>query len=163
MDFRVALGFDLHKLASGRKLILCGVEIPYEKGLLGHSDADVGLHALIDALLSAGGLSDIGTLFPDTDPAFKDIPSTKLLEKTLILLKEKGFVPSQVDITFICDKPKLSPYYPEMKEKLSQLLNLPISEIGIKAKTTEGIGFGKEEAIACFCVVVIKKLDKNRV
>lgn len=156
---RFGIGFDLHKLMEGRKLILCGVEIPFEKGLYGHSDGDVGLHALIDALLSAGGLPDIGTLFPDTDPQYKNIPSTKMLEQALERLKQKGFKPSQVDLIFICEKPKISPYYEKIKKRLSELLKIEISNVGVKAKTTEGLGWsGDTEVIACFALTVIEKL-----
>lgn len=158
MNFKFATGFDLHRLVSGRKLKLCGVEISFEKGLLGHSDGDVGLHALIDALLSAAGLPDIGSLFPDTDPKYKDIDSLKLLDETLNLIKKKGLKVYQVDLTFICDRPKLSPYYGKMKNLLSQKLEIDSSNIGIKAKTTEGlIETLKIEVIACFCLVVLTK------
>lgn len=158
MNFKISLGFDLHKLVTGRKLKLCGIEIPYEKGLLGHSDGDVGLHALIDAILSASGLPDIGTLFPDKDPRYKDIDSIKLLEKVLKLMDERGFKISQVDLTFICDEPKLSPFYERMKNLLSEKLKINPSNIGIKAKTTEGLMESFQiEAIACFCIVVLTK------
>ena len=158
MNLKFAIGFDIHKLVSGRKLKLCGVEIPFEKGLLGHSDGDVGLHALIDAMLSASGLPDIGTLFPDRDPQYKDIESIKLLKKTLELVEKQGFKVSQVDLTFICDEPKLSPFYEKMKKLLSENLKLAPSEIGIKARTTEGLIKNlKKEAIACLCLVVLNK------
>jgi len=158
MNLKFAIGFDIHKLVSGRKLKLCGVEIPFEKGLLGHSDGDVGLHALIDAMLSASGLPDIGTLFPDRDPQYKNIESIKLLKKTLEFVEKQGFKVSQVDLTFICDEPKLSPFYEKMKKLLSENLKLAPSEIGIKARTTEGlIKDLKEEAIACLCLVVLNK------
>ncbi len=157
---RFGIGFDLHRLVEGRKLILCGVEIPFEKGLYGHSDGDVGLHALIDALLSAGGLPDIGTLFPDTDLKYKNISSTKMLEEVLEILKQKGFKPYQVDLILICEKPKISPYYEKIKKKLAELLKVEYSKIGIKAKTTEGLGWsGDTEVIACFALaVIIEKL-----
>ncbi len=158
MNFKFGAGFDVHRLVPGRKLKLCGIEIPYEKGLLGHSDGDVGLHALIDALLSAGGLPDIGILFPDTDPSYKDIDSIKLLEKVFDMINDKGLKVLQLDLTFICDKPKLSPFYERMKELLSQKLMMDLSNIGIKAKTTEGLmEVFKIEAIACFCFVVLAK------
>jgi 2-C-methyl-D-erythritol 2,4-cyclodiphosphate synthase len=158
MNFKFATGFDLHRLVSGRKLKLCGIEIPFEKGLFGHSDGDVGLHALIDALLSGAGLPDIGSLFPDKDPKYKDIDSLKLLEKTLELIREKGLKVYQVDLTFICDKPKLSPYYENMKHLLSQKLEIDPENIGIKAKTTEGLmETFKIEVIACFCLAVLIK------
>lgn len=155
---RIALGFDLHKLVSGRKLKLCGVEIPFEKGLLGHSDGDVGLHALIDAMLSATGLPDIGTLFPDADPKYKDIDSKILLKKTYKLIKEKKFKVNQIDITFICDKPKLSPFYEKMKKVISEILEIDEKNISIKARSTEGLGWGGEkDVIVCFCLVVVSK------
>jgi 2-C-methyl-D-erythritol 2,4-cyclodiphosphate synthase len=158
MNFKISIGFDLHKLVPGRKLKLCGIEIPFEKGLLGHSDGDVGLHALIDAMLSASSLPDIGTLFPDKDPQYKDIDSLKLLEKTLELVEEKGFKVYQIDLTFICDEPKLSPFYEKMKKLLSEKLKIDPSNIGIKAKTTEGLMKSLQiEAIACFCLVVLTK------
>jgi len=160
MKLKFGIGFDIHRLVPGRKLKLCGIEIPFEKGLLGHSDGDVGLHALIDAILSAGGLPDIGTLFPDTDPQYKDVESIKLLEKTLSLINEKGFKVFQIDLIFICDKPKLSPFYEEMKSLLSQKLKVDFSNIGIKAKTTEGLMEAlKIEAIACLCLAVLA--EKN--
>ena len=160
MNLKFAIGFDIHKLVSGRKLKLCGVEIPFEKGLLGHSDGDVGLHALIDAMLSASGLPDIGTLFPEEDSQYKDIESIKLLKKTLELVEKQGFKVSQVDLTFICDEPKLSPFYEKMKKLLSENLKLAPSQIGIKARTTEGlIKDLKEEAIACLCLVVLNKYE----
>lgn len=156
MNLRFSIGFDLHKLVPGRKLKLCGIEIPFEKGLLGHSDGDVGLHALIDGILSASGLPDIGTLFPDKDPQYKDIDSVKLLEKTLELSEKKGFKVFQVDLTFICDEPKLSPFYQEMKNLLSEKLKINPSYIGIKAKTTEGLmKILKIDFIACFCLTVL--------
>lgn len=161
MNFKISIGFDLHKLVPGRKLKLCGVEIPFKKGLLGHSDGDVGLHALIDAILSAADLPDIGTLFPDKDLQYKDIESIKLLEKALELIEEKGYKVSQADLTFICDEPKLSPFYGKMKILLSEKLKIDPSNIGIKAKTTEGLMKTLQiEAIACFCLVVLtKKLE----
>jgi len=160
MNLKFAIGFDIHKLVSGRKLKLCGVEIPFEKGLLGHSDGDVGLHALIDAMLSASGLPDIGTLFPDRDPQYKNIESIKLLKKTLELVEKQGFKVSQVDLTFICDEPKLSPFYEKMKKLLSENLKLAPSQIGIKARTTEGLIKNlKEKAIACLCLVVLNKYE----
>ncbi len=157
MNFKFALGFDIHKLVPNRKLKLCGIEIPYEKGLLGYSDGDVGLHALIDAALAAAGFPDMGILFPEGDPQYKNIDSTLLLKKTLKLLKKSGFKIIQVDLTFICDKPKLSDYYSKMKEQLSNLLKIEPSYIGIKARTTEGL-IKHEETIACICLVILEKL-----
>jgi len=162
MNFKFATGFDIHKLVPGRKLKLCGVEIPFEKGLLGHSDGDVGLHALIDAILSASGLPDIGILFPDKDPQYKDIESIKLLKKTLELVEKKGFKVFQIDLTFICDEPKLSPFYQKMKNLLSQKLKINPSNIGIKARTTEGLmKVLKIDFIACFCLVVLTRKENS--
>lgn len=159
MNYSFALGFDIHELVEGRPLKLCGIEIPFEKGLMGHSDGDVGLHALIDGMLSAAGLPDIGTLFPDKDPKYKDIDSVKLLEITLSKLEENGFRVVRVDLTFICDKPRLSPFYQQMKEKLSYILKISSSNIGVKAKTTENLMWKEgKEAIACFCLVVLEKI-----
>ena len=156
MNLKFAIGFDIHKLVSGRKLKLCGVEIPFEKGLLGHSDGDVGLHALIDAILSASGLPDIGTLFPDTDSKYKDIESSELLKETLKLINKKNFKVVQVDITIVCDHPKIFPYYAKMKNFLANFLEIDSTNIGIKARTTEGLI--NKQAIACFCLVVLQKL-----
>jgi len=153
---RVSLGFDIHRFSEGRKLVLCGVEVPYELGLLGHSDADVGLHAVIDAMLSAAGLPDIGSTFPDTDPKYEGISSLKLLEKAKKLVEERGFKVSQVDITFVCDSPKLSKFYPKMKETLAKALNLDLEDVGIKARTTEGL-WEKNKGIACFALVTLLK------
>ncbi|MCS7279196.1 MAG: 2-C-methyl-D-erythritol 2,4-cyclodiphosphate synthase [Thermodesulfobacteriaceae bacterium] len=160
LNLKFGIGFDLHKLVEGRKLILCGVEIPFEKGLYGYSDGDVGLHALMDALLSAGGLPDIGILFPDTDPQYKNFSSVKMLERVLENLKNAGYKPLQIDLIFICEKPKLSPYYDKIKERLSELLKIEPSNIGVKAKTTEGLGWsGDTEIIACFALSVIEKIN----
>ncbi len=153
---RAVLGFDLHRLVPGRKCIICGVEIPYEKGLLGHSDADVGLHALIDALLAGAGLPDIGSLFPDSDPRYKNMDSALLLKEVLAKIKLLGIKIEFVDFTFICDEPKLSPYYEKMRKKLASLLEISPDHISFKAKTTEGLGWGGEkEAIACFCLLTL--------
>ena len=153
---RAVLGFDLHRLVPGRKCIICGVEIPHSKGLLGHSDADVGLHALIDALLSGAGLPDIGTMFPDSDPKYKNIDSALLLKKVLTKVKALGIKVEFVDFTFICDEPKLSPYYEKMRERVSEFLEIEPGCISFKAKTTEGLGWGGEkEAVACLCLTTL--------
>jgi len=157
---RVGFSFDLHRLVEGRPLKLCGVEIPFEKGLLGHSDGDVGLHALIDAMLSAANLPDIGTLFPDKDPRYKNIDSSKLLKQALLRVKEQGYGLQQIDLTFVCDQPKLSPYYEAMRNRLVELTGISPLDIGLKARTAEGFFLGEnKEAIACFCLVVMKKID----
>ena len=157
MDIRIGFGFDVHKFAEGRKLVLCGVELDYPLGLLGHSDADVGLHAIIDAMLSAAGLPDIGSLFPDTDPNLKGISSDKLLYEAKEKVFKRGFKVAQVDLTFVCDEPKLSPYYGAMKKKLAELLELEEELISVKARRTEGVFGGKEKGITCFCSLILKK------
>jgi 2-C-methyl-D-erythritol 2,4-cyclodiphosphate synthase len=151
---RVGQGYDLHRLAEGRKLFLAGVEVASEVGSAGHSDADVVLHAVIDALLGAAGLGDIGEHFPDTDPAFAGIDSGLLLTQVLDKVWQGGFTPVNVDVTIIAEKPKLKEYKPAMRQRLSKMLNLAEEAVSIKAKTNEGIGeIGKGEAIACMAVV----------
>lgn len=138
---RVGLGYDVHKLVENRKLILGGVEIPYEKGLLGHSDADVLLHAIIDSLLGACALGDIGKHFPDTDNNFKGISSISLLEKTGDLILNAGYAVNNIDATIIAQKPKMLPYIENMRENISKALSIDINRINIKATTEEGLGF----------------------
>lgn len=138
---RIGQGYDVHKLVEGRRLILGGVDIPYEKGLLGHSDADVLVHAVMDALLGAAALGDIGKLFPDTDPAYKDISSIKLLEHVGKLLEEKGYVIENIDATVVAQRPKLAPYREEMRENMARALHIEKDQIGVKATTEEGLGF----------------------
>ncbi len=153
---RVGFGYDVHRLVEGRALFLCGVKIPYKKGLLGHSDADVALHALIDALLGAAALGDIGQHFPDTDERFRNISSLKLLEETLAKLRECGWRIINVDLTIVAQKPKLAPFIPQMKQQLAKTLSLAEEAVNIKAKTTEGLGFtGREEGIAAYAVALI--------
>lgn len=149
----VGQGYDIHKLVAGRKLILGGVEIPHSKGLLGNTDADVLVHAIIDALLGATGLGDIGTHFPDKDPKWKDAKSFDLLEIIYIALKNNGHLIINIDSTIIAEEPKLAPYIPEMKKKLSQILVIKENQINIKAKTNEGLdSIGKKEAIAAMAI-----------
>ena len=156
---RIGTGYDLHKLVEGRALILGGVKIPYEKGLLGHSDADVLIHAVIDSLLGAMGEKDIGTHFPDTDESFKNISSALLLQKTMQIMQNNGYKIVNVDSNIICQKPKLMPYIDKMKEKLAPLLNIDESALSIKAKTNEGVdAIGLGEAIAAQCVCLIEKV-----
>lgn len=138
------MGYDVHKLAEGRKLILGGVEIPYEKGLLGHSDADVVVHAIMDALLGAAALGDIGKHFPDTDDKYKGISSIKLLQYVGKLLKENGYTIGNIDATIICQKPKISPYREAMVENVARALEIDNSQVCIKATTEEGLGFTGE-------------------
>lgn len=138
---RIGMGYDVHKLVEGRKLILGGVDIPYEKGLLGHSDADVVVHAIMDALLGAAALGDIGKHFPDTDPAYKDISSIKLLHHVGVLLNENNYSVGNIDATIICQKPKLAPYREEMVHNVADALGIQTSQVCIKATTEEGLGF----------------------
>ena len=155
---RVGQGYDIHRLESGRKLVLAGVEIVHEKGLAGHSDADVVVHALIDALLGAAGLDDIGEHFPDTDPAYKNIDSKKLLAQTIEKIGAAGYIVANVDITIIAERPKLSEYKEIMKRNLSGLLAIPLEAVGVKAKTNESLGaIGRGEAIACMAVASLAK------
>lgn len=157
-QFRIGSGYDVHKLVEGRKLILCGVEVPYELGLLGHSDADVALHALMDALLGAAALGDIGKHFPDTDMRFKGADSVKLTEHVLLLLKEQGWRVNNVDVTIIAQRPKLASFIPAMRTKVAQVLELPEDCVNVKATTTEKLGFtGRGEGIAAEAVASLIK------
>ena len=156
--FRIGQGFDVHQLAENRPLIIGGITIPYEKGLIGHSDADVLLHTVTDACLGAIGEGDIGRHFPDTDPEFKDADSSKLLQEVWSLVKEKGYELVNADCTIIAQKPKMAPYIEPMKERIAQLLETTPDRINVKATTTERLGFpGREEGIAAQAVVLLKK------
>lgn len=156
---RVGIGYDVHKLVEGRRLVLGGVHIPYDKGLLGHSDADVLLHAICDALLGAAALGDIGHFFPDTSEQFRGISSLSLLSRVRQLLADCGFLIINIDSTVVAQQPKLAPYITDMKCKIASCLSLNQDQIGIKATTTEGLGFeGREEGISAQAVVLIKKL-----
>jgi len=160
---RIGLGYDLHRLTAGRPLYLGGLRIPSDKGLRGHSDGDALVHALIDALLGAAGEGDIGRLFPDTDPSYKNIRSTILLEKVVRRLRAKGLRPDHVDVVVVTEAPRLGPHFEAMKEILSPLLGLPGDRIGLKAKTNEGLGdIGKGRALACFAVASLKKIPKRK-
>lgn len=153
---RVGLGYDVHKLVQNRDLIIGGVNIPYEKGLLGHSDADVLLHAISDSLLGAAGLGDIGTHFPDTDPKYKGISSIILLEKVGELLNLKGYRIGNIDATIIAQRPKMLPYIMDMKNNISKALNISIDAINVKATTEEGLGFtGNGEGISSQCICLL--------
>ena len=153
---RIGQGYDVHRLTEGRKLILGGVEIPYEKGLLGHSDADVLTHALMDALLGAAALGDIGQHFPDRDPRYEGADSVGLLCRVAALLKEKGFRVQNVDCTVIAQRPKLAPYIPEMRSRLAAALELDPSRVSVKATTEEGLGFtGQGLGIAAQAVALL--------
>jgi 2-C-methyl-D-erythritol 2,4-cyclodiphosphate synthase/2-C-methyl-D-erythritol 4-phosphate cytidylyltransferase len=157
-DIRVGSGYDVHKLTEGRKLILGGVELPYEKGLLGHSDADVLLHAIMDAMLGAAALGDIGRHFPDNDEAYRGISSLLLLKEVASILKEKGFYVVNLDATVIAERPKIAPYVGLMIDKISNLLQIDGSRVNIKGTTTEGLGFsGRGEGIAAQATVLIRR------
>ena len=155
---RIGHGYDVHRLVENRKLILGGVEISYELGLLGHSDADVLLHAVIDALLGAAALGDIGKLFPDSDPRYKDISSMLLLERAMERIRQKGFRVGNVDVTVIAQRPKLLHYIPQMCENLARALELPTDRVNVKATTEEGLGFtGSGEGISCHAVCLLEE------
>ena len=155
---RIGMGYDVHKLAEGRNLILGGVKIPWEKGLLGHSDADVLIHAVMDALLGAAALGDIGQHFPDTDPAYKGISSIRLLEHVAMLLRENGFIVGNIDATIIAQKPKMAPHIPKMRENMAKALGIAPSRLNIKATTEEGLGFtGKGEGISSQAVCLLEE------
>lgn len=157
-QFRVGSGFDVHRFAEQRRLVLCGVEVPYEKGLLGHSDADVALHALMDAMLGAAAMGDIGKHFPDTDERFKGADSVKLTEHVVWLLQEKGWRINNADITIIAQQPKLAKYIPAMRSKVASVLQIEEECINMKATTTEKLGFtGRGEGMAAEAVVSLIK------
>lgn len=156
--FRIGQGFDIHKLVEGRKLIIGGIEIDYPKGLLGHSDADVLIHSIIDALLGALALGDIGTHFPDNDPQYKNIDSTILLKETKKFIEEKGYKINNLDNTIFAQEPKMKPYIPLIQEKLSQILEIDKDLISIKAKTMEGQdSVGEKKSISTQSVVLLIK------
>lgn len=155
---RIGHGYDVHRLTENRKLILGGVEIPFEKGLLGHSDADVLLHAISDALLGAAALGDIGKLFPDSDPAFEGANSLLLLEKVALLLRENGYIIENIDSTVLCQAPKLRGYIDTMRENIACACRIDAGFVSVKATTEEGLGFtGKGEGIAAHAVCLIEK------
>lgn len=153
---RVGMGYDVHRLTEGRKLILGGVEIPCEKGLLGHSDADVLVHAVMDALLGAAALGDIGKHFPDTDPAYKGISSILLLRHVAELLKKNGYAIGNVDATIIAQKPKMAPHILKMRENMAEAMGISVDCLNVKATTEEGLGFtGREEGIAAQAICLL--------
>ena len=155
---RFGMGYDVHQLVENRKLIIGGVDIPYEKGLLGHSDADVLLHAISDALLGAAALGDIGKHFPDTDPRYKGADSLKLLEEVGNLLAEKGYVVGNVDATIVAQKPKMLPHIPQMRENIASVLHVDIDQINVKATTEEHLGFtGSGQGISSYAVAGIER------
>jgi 2-C-methyl-D-erythritol 2,4-cyclodiphosphate synthase len=155
---RIGTGYDVHKLVEGRDLILGGVNIPYEKGLLGHSDADVLLHAIMDAMLGAAALGDIGKHFPDTDPKYKGISSIKLLEYVNGFIADEGYTLGNCDVTIMAQKPKMLPHTSQMRENIAKALNVPVSAVNVKATTTEKLGFvGREEGIAAEAVCILNR------
>lgn len=157
---RVGLGYDVHKLVEGRKLIIGGVEVPHEKGLLGHSDADVLVHAVMDSILGALALGDIGKHFPDTDERYKGANSIKLLEFVHNLIKEKGYAIGNIDCTIIAQSPKMAPYITSMRENIARALSTDIENINVKATTEEGLGFtGTKQGIASQSICMLVKVD----
>lgn len=156
---RVGIGFDVHRLVEGRKLVLGGVTIPFEKGLLGHSDADVLVHAINDALLGAAALGDIGMHFPDTDMRYKDIDSLLLMKRVGELLKQAGFGVVNIDSVICAQRPKLSPYIQKMRQNIAETLNISEDKVSVKATTTEGMGYeGRGEGISAQAICMIKKM-----
>ena len=156
--FRIGHGYDVHRLTQGRELILGGVNIPHDTGLDGHSDADVLVHAVMDALLGAAALGDIGGLFPDTDPAYKGADSMKLLEQVVAVLKDKGYSVGNIDATLIAQKPKLKPYIPQIRENLAAVCGVDVDFINVKATTEEKLGFtGNLEGMSAHAVCIITK------
>jgi 2-C-methyl-D-erythritol 2,4-cyclodiphosphate synthase len=159
-SIRIGNGFDIHPFAENRKLFLGGIEIPNAKGLEGHSDADVVLHAICDALLGALALGDIGKHFPNTDPAYKDIDSKKLLAHVVKLVHKNGFEPGNIDVMLLAEKPKILSYIPEMQKTISEILHTSVEQVSIKATTMEKLGaIGREEGIAALAVVLVFKLE----
>lgn len=156
---RIGHGYDVHRLVEGRKLILGGVDIPWEKGLLGHSDADVLIHAVMDAMSGAARLGDIGKLFPDTDPAYKGISSLKLLREVGRLLGEKGYIVVNIDATLLAQAPKIAPYKQKMAENIAEVLEISTEQVNVKATTEEGLGFtGDGSGMAAHAVVLLEKI-----
>ena len=156
---RFGMGYDVHRLVEGRKLILGGVDVPYEKGLLGHSDADVLLHAVSDAILGAAALGDIGTHFPDTDERFKGADSGKLLEEVVRLVRAEGYAIGNVDATIVAQAPKLLPYIPRMRENIARMLGVAVGDVNVKATTEERLGFtGSGEGMSAYAVAGIERV-----
>ena len=159
MEYRVGTGFDVHKFEEGRKLILGGIEIPYEKGLLGHSDADVLLHAVSDSLLGAAALGDIGKHFPDTDPAYKGADSLELLRIVGQKVKEAGYKVGNIDVTMIAQRPKLKDHIPQMRANIARVLHVDVSQVNVKATTEEHLGFtGDGSGMSCHAVCLLENL-----
>jgi 2-C-methyl-D-erythritol 2,4-cyclodiphosphate synthase len=160
---RVGVGYDVHPLVSGRRLVLGGVEIPFEKGLDGHSDADVLVHAIIDALLGATGLGDIGVHFPSSDPRYKDISSVSLLRQVVFLLRAEGWLVCNVDASIVADQPRLMPFIAEMRGIIGEALGIDVERVSVKSTTSKGLGFlGRGEGIAVHAVAMVEKAVEDR-
>lgn len=158
---RVGIGYDVHRLVAGRPLILGGINVPFDKGLEGHSDADVVLHAICDALLGAANCGDIGELFPSSDPQYEGISSLILLERTVQCIREYGYQPVQVDVTIVAQAPRLSLYKAAMRERISAVLGVPMDAVSVKATTTDELGFtGRGEGIAAYAIALVMKVDE---
>jgi 2-C-methyl-D-erythritol 2,4-cyclodiphosphate synthase len=159
---RVGMGYDVHAFASehsGRSLILGGIVIPHHRGLAGHSDADVLLHAVVDALLGAAALGDIGTHFPSSDPRWRDAPSTTFLEFTMDLLKRYDWEVGNIDATIVAEHPRLAPYTQAMRQRMAEITGIPQERVSVKAKTTDGLGFaGREEGVACYAIALLVRI-----
>ncbi len=159
---RIGHGVDVHRLVEGRVLILCGVKVPYEKGLLGHSDADVAVHALMDALLGAAAIGDIGKLFPDTEEAFRGADSLRLLDEVVRLLAAQGLAPANVDVTILMQRPKLRPHIDDMRLNLAAHLGLPVTRVSVKATTTEGLGYeGEGAGVTAHAVCLLDEAESD--
>ena len=164
MNIRIGFGYDMHRLQEGRELWIGGLKIEYSKGLYGHSDADVLIHAICDALLGAANLRDIGYNFPDTAEEYKDIDSKILLKRTVNLLQQKGYAIGNIDATICAEQPKLNPYIPQIQITLSNILNIDVDSVSVKATTSEKMGFvGREEGITAYAVVLIQKVDNQQI
>jgi 2-C-methyl-D-erythritol 2,4-cyclodiphosphate synthase len=162
MSFRIGFGIDFHQLGANRKLMLGGVEIPHNKGAIGHSDADVLLHAICDALLGSLALGDIGVHFPDTDSSYKDVDSKILLQKTVALIASKGYIIVNIDSSLCLEKPKIKPYVVAMQQTIATICSITIEDISIKATTTEKMGFvGREEGLVAYATVLVQKYNNS--
>jgi 2-C-methyl-D-erythritol 4-phosphate cytidylyltransferase/2-C-methyl-D-erythritol 2,4-cyclodiphosphate synthase len=158
MKLRIGNGFDVHKLITGKNIVLCGIKIPYEKQLIGHSDADVAIHALIDAIFGALALGDIGTHFPPTEEKWRGVESQVFLKKAINVMKEKNFLIGNIDITIICEKPLIAKYALPMRENIANLCNTHIKQVSVKGTTSERLGFtGREEGIAAFATALLEQ------
>lgn len=163
LEYRTGFGFDAHRLVDGRPLILGGITVPHDRGLQGHSDADVLLHAVIDAVLGAAGLGDIGTYFPSSDPSLEGISSVDMLERAMALVRERGWQVVNADATVVAQRPRLSPHAPAMKESIARVLRVEHDRVNVKSKTTDGLGFtGEGEGMAAYCAVMLAREDGAR-